>query len=274
MKTLIVPTDFSPVSINALHYAINLAKDIKARILLFHTYQIPVTFSEVPVITVSIDQLQKESEDRLTQLKRDIEHIVSGEVEIEAENRMGDVVEELAQLCNEVDPFAVVMATKGAGALERLIIGSNTLFAIKRLLVPVIIVPPGAVYKPIRKIGFACEFENVKETTPIEEIETIMQTFNASLHVLNVDYKERHFTGETTIEATALHELLEHLNPAYHYIDSPDVEEGINSFADANMIDALLTIPKKHSFLETIFKKSKSKELVLHSHLPIIAIHE
>jgi hypothetical protein len=36
----------------------------------------------------------------------------------------------------------------------------------------------------------------------------------------------------------------------------------------------LLTIPKKHNFLENIFHKSKSEDLVLHSHLPIIAIHE
>ena len=274
MKTLIVPTDFSGVSQNALNYAIALAKDLKAKIVLYHSYQIPVTFSEVPVVTVSIDELQHDSDEKMTQLKSDVEHITSGEIPVVVESRLGDVVDELSNLCQEYGPFAVVMATKGAGALERLIIGSNTLAAIKRLSHPVIIVPPGALYKKIKKVGFACDFNHVKETTPINEIADILYTFNASLHVLNVDYKEKHFTGETPLESAELHDVLGHLRPSYHYINSINVEEGINSFADANGIDLLITIPKKHSFIENIFHKSKSSELVLNAHLPIVAIHE
>lgn len=274
MKTIIVPTDYSSVSLNALNYAVNLAKDIKARIVLYHSYQVPVTFSEVPVVTASIDQLQSDSQEKLEHLKKDVEHVTSGEVDIVIENKLGDVVEELADLCEEYNPFAVVMGTKGAGALERLIIGSSTLATIKRLSVPVIIVPPGATYKHIRKIGFACDFTKVRETTPVEEIGSLMKTFDARLYVLNVDYKEKHFTGNLTEESEHLHELLQHLQPSFHYINSVNVEEGINAFADANNIDLLLTIPKKHGFIESIFRKSQSSELVLHSHLPIAAIHE
>jgi hypothetical protein len=166
------------------------------------------------------------------------------------------------------------MGTKGAGAIERMIIGSSTLAAIKRLDAPVLIVPPGATYKPIKKIGFACDFNHVKDTIPVEEIEALVKTFNASLHILNVDYKEKHFTGDLTAELTEINEMMAHLNPHYNYINSKFVEEGINAFADANHIDLLLTVPKKHNFWENIFRKSQSSELVLHSHLPIIAVHK
>ncbi|MFN5476598.1 MAG: hypothetical protein ACK484_08430, partial [Sphingobacteriales bacterium] len=98
--------------------------------------------------------------------------------------------------------------------------------------------------------------------------------FNASLHILNVDYKEKHFTGDLTAELTEINEMMAHLNPHYNYINSKFVEEGINAFADANHIDLLLTVPKKHNFWENIFRKSQSSELVLHSHLPIVAVHK
>lgn len=274
MKTILVPTDFSPVALNALHYALALAKDLSAKIILFHSYQIPVTFSEVPVVTISLEELQKESDAKLQELKNDAEHITSHQVPIEAHNVLGDVVEELAIMCNNYRPFAVVMGTKGAGAIERMIIGSSTLAAIKRLDTPVLIVPPGATYKPIHKIGFACDFNHVKDTIPVEEIEALVRTFNASLHILNVDYKEKHFTGDLSAESTELHEMMQHLNPRYNYINSLNVEEGINAFADANHIDLLLTVPKKHGFWENIFRKSHSSELVLHSHLPIVAVHK
>lgn len=274
MKTIIVPTDFSPVALNALHYALALAKDLSAKIILFHSYQIPVTFSEVPVVTISLEELQKVSDAKLQELKNDAEHVTSHQVPIEAHNVLGDVVEELATMCNNYRPFAVVMGTKGAGAIERMIIGSSTLAAIKRLDAPVLIVPPGATYKAIHKIGFACDFNHVKDTIPVGEIEALVKTFNASLHILNVDYKEKHFTGDLTAELTEINEMMAHLNPHYNYINSKFVEEGINAFADANHIDLLLTIPKKHNFWENIFRKSQSSELVLHSHLPIIAVHK
>ena len=64
MKTIIVPTDFSPVSINAMHYAANMASSIGASIILFHAYQIPVAFSEVPVVSISIEEMKKINDDK------------------------------------------------------------------------------------------------------------------------------------------------------------------------------------------------------------------
>lgn len=273
MKTLIVPTDFSSASVNALNYALALAKEINARIILFHAYQIPVTFSEVPVVTISLEELQRETDAKMEQLLQDARHVSSGALDISIENILGNTVEELSELCNKYTPFAVVMGTKGAGALERMIIGSTTLDAIKELTVPVLIVPPGAVYKSIHKIGFACDFRDVKETIPANAILEFIAAFKASLHILNVDFKEKHFSGETPLETEEIHELLGAVNPSYHYINSTQVDEGINAFSDANRIDLLITVPKKHSFWESIFRKSQSSELVLHSHLPIVAMH-
>ena len=42
MKTIIVQTDFSPVSLNAVNFAADMAVAIDASILLFHVYNIPV----------------------------------------------------------------------------------------------------------------------------------------------------------------------------------------------------------------------------------------
>ena len=39
MKTLVVPTDFSSVSVNAMNYAVDMAQAINAELVLFHIYQ-------------------------------------------------------------------------------------------------------------------------------------------------------------------------------------------------------------------------------------------
>jgi nucleotide-binding universal stress UspA family protein len=274
MKTIIVPVDFSPVSINAMNYAANMASSIDASIILFHAYQVPVAFSEVPVVTISMDEMKKISEEKMDELKRNLEHITSGKIKIYAESRLGDTIDELESYCKTINPFAVVMGTRGAGAIERLFMGSNTLSAIRHLNWPVITVPPGAVFHGIRKIGFACDFQKVVETTPVQIIKDLCGMFNAKLLILNVDYKNKGFKPDIPEQSLLLHTMLEKLNPSYHFIDNPNVEEGIDSFAETHAIDLIITIPKKHKLTEGLFQKSHTRELAFHSHIPLLAIHE
>lgn len=275
MKTIIVPTDFSPVSTNAMNYAADMALAIGASVTLLHVYQIPVSMTEVPVVMVSAEELRKSSETKLDEVKKGLEHITSGKLKVYTEARLGNVTDELEDLCNHLQPFAVVMGTKGASGLERILFGSNTLTAIRHLTWPIIIVPPGKEYgKGIKKVGFACDFQKVVETTPTSYIKKVVKEFDAELHVLNVDYENRHFKPETPEQSLLLHTLLEDMDPQYHFINHADIEDGIKEFAETNNLDLIITIPKKHKLLDGIFKPSSTKQLVVQSHVPVMCVHE
>ena len=274
MKTLIVPTDFSPVSINAMHYAAEMANAIEASLLLVHVYQVPVTFSEVPVLAVSIDEMKATSEERLLEMKSSLEHFTSGKLKVYTEAILGDTVDELRQLCDRIQPFALVMGTHGNSGLERMILGSTTLTAIRHLKYPVIAVPPGKTFKGIKKIGLACDFKDVVESTPVSFIKTIVEQFQASLHILNVDYHHEHFTRQTPLESAYLETMLGNTKPNYHFLNREDIVNGITEFAESNNLDLVMVIPKKHKLLEGIFHRSSSAGLVSHSHIPVVAIHE
>lgn len=275
MKTIIVPTDFSPVATNAMNFAVDMALNINASIILLHVFQVPVSMTDVPVVLISGDELKKSSEEKLESLKQSIRHITSGKLKVYTEAKIGDVVDELEDLCKLIQPFAVVMGTKGASGIERMLFGSITLTTIRHLKWPVIVVPPGKEYgKGIKKIGFACDFKQVVETTPVQFIKQMVKEFNAELHVLNVDYENKHFKPETPEQSVLLHTLLEDINPNYHFINNADIENGINEFAETNNLDLMITIPKKHKLLEGLFKPSSTKQLITHTHVPVMCVHE
>lgn len=275
MKTIIVPTDFSPAALNATNYAADMALAVKANLLLFHVYQLPLSVSDTPIVLLSVEELKESAEARLAQLKKDLEHITSGVMEIMTEARMGHLPDELEDICNTNKPFAVVMGTKGHSVMERALFGSNTLSVIKHITWPAICVPLGKEYGTgIKKVGLACDFDAVKETTPVAIIQNFVKDFGAELHVLNVDYENRHFKPETPLQSELLHKALDQLSPRYHYIENRDIEDGINEFAESNNLDLLITIPKKHKRLEGLFKKSSTKQLVFQSHVPVMCIHE
>lgn len=272
MKTIIVPTDFSAASENALQYAIGLAKETSSSLLLFHAYQVPVNVGEVPIALMSVEDLQRTAENKMEELKTALQ-LKEPFLKIYSETILGDTVDELETICEKISPFAVVMGSHGAG-LEKVFFGSTTLKAIKHLHWPVIVVPPVCSYHHIARVGFACDFNKVVEHTPVQAILNIVQNFNAKLYVLNVDHNSKHFTPDTPEQSLLLHTLLEKAVPEYFFIDDENTEHGINRFAEENKLDLVIVIPKKHNMVESLFKKSHTKQLVFSSHTPLMCVHE
>ncbi len=69
MKTILVPIDFSEASINALDYAIEIAKLWQAKLILFHAYHIPVAPIEAPVV-ISWDKIEEDCMAALREMKK------------------------------------------------------------------------------------------------------------------------------------------------------------------------------------------------------------
>ena len=121
MKTIVVPTDFSAISNNAIDYAVDLGKATGCSVLLFHAYQVPVSMTDVPIVLLSVEDLQKSNESKMDEVKESLEERIGDSIEIYAETKLGDTVDELAAVCAKVKPFAVVMGTKGATGMERVL---------------------------------------------------------------------------------------------------------------------------------------------------------
>ena len=108
---------------------------------------------------------------------------------------------------------------------------------------------------------------------PVAPIKEWVKAFNAALMVLSVDNKKSD-VRDTAGQSVILHALLQDLNPRYSYIDHPDVESGLSTFAEPNGLDLLIVIPRRHRLLEVLFQKSHTMDLAFHSHIPILSVHE
>ena len=273
MKLIIAPTDFSAISDNAIRYATDMAVAMGTNLMLVNVYQLPISFSEVPLVTISLDEIRKISEDKLTELKQNIETITDKKLKIFTESRLGEVSEEIAKLSETLAPFGIVMGTRGTTGVGRFFMGSNSISVISKVGVPVFVIPPGVRFKSFRKVGLATDLIGVIDNTPVSKIRELVEFFHAELHVLNVDYHRKHFTPSTPEETLNMDSLLAGMNPLYDFIENKDIDQGLNDFAEKNDLDLVITLPKKHSMLERFFEKSTTRELIHESHIPIMCIH-
>jgi len=272
MKTILVATDFSPAANNAVNYAAEMASALNAKLLLFHVYQLPVTYLEVPVL-IGEAEIRKEAEQHMVTLVESLKMKTGNKSTIETEIRMGTFFHELKEACEIFSPYTVVLGSQGTTATEQFLFGTHAVYTMKHLEWPVITVPLDAKFSYVRKIGLACDFSKVVNTTPVEEIALLVKDFNAELHVLNTG-KKTDFEPDIVFESALLQEMIGNLNPSYHFITNDKTDEAIIEFAEKNHIDLLIVLPKRYSLLDKLVHRSHTRQLVLHSHVPVMALHQ
>lgn len=263
MKTILVPTDFSPSAGNAMNYAAELAQMIGASLLLVHVYQIPISMNDVPVLMVSAEELRNTADKGLERCREDLRKRFS-RVEIKTESRLGDVVEELKDLCQQVNPFAIIVGKHGASGVERFLFGSTTQSIIRHLSYPVVSVPESTTSFQLNHIALAIDAAD----TSLQEnrIREFLQSLQTQLHVVHI--------REGGKDSPALKSVLKDMHPVYETIKNHEFVHGIEHYVQSRSIDLLMILPHKHSFIERLFFKTHTAELIEKLRVPIVCIPE
>lgn len=272
MNTILVATDFSAASVNAAVYAADMAQAISKQLLLLHINSIPVTWAQIPVTTNDTSMVEDATVE-MSRLKERLEQGREGKLVIETEVKSGAFFPELQAVCDRVKPYTVIMGSQGTTAAERFLFGGHTVYAMQHLQWPLITVPPDAKYLYVRRIGLACDMENVEALTPVETITGLVKDFEAALHVLNVG-KETELAPDLVYESGVLSELLKEAAPQYHFIAHNDTNKALIEFVENYHIHLLVVLPRQHALTDKLLHKSHTKELVLNCNVPVMALHK
>lgn len=279
MKTILVPTDFSATSKNAALYAIGLAKQVGAtKVVLYNAYEAIVPSISIDptvpsIMPVDIESYKSISETGLTTFAEEISHVCDSTITIEQLCNLNTLVNGISEAITTTGADLVVMGITGGNALEENLIGSNTVDVAKAITVPMIIVPQNAAFKTIEEITLAVDLKKVATSTPVSALTKVLDTIKAKFFVLHINDGEDD-DSDKEAQVKTLNSLLKGYDPQYFFVNNISFIDGINDFVDSKHVDLLVTIPKKHGWLETLFKRSHTKLLAFHSHVPLMVVHD
>ncbi|WP_436516598.1 universal stress protein [Ekhidna sp. To15] len=152
MKKILVPTDFSKVSENAVLFALDLAEKMCGEVTLFNSvkldYSYDFQYGDLGSISAMADDITAEAEDRM---KSFIEKFKS-DVEIDYKISPDSIVTAVKQLVNDDGFDLVVVGTRGTSGFEEIFIGSNAEKIVRHAPCPVITIPEHVTLQPIRKV--------------------------------------------------------------------------------------------------------------------------
>ncbi|OFY84091.1 MAG: hypothetical protein A3F72_19625 [Bacteroidetes bacterium RIFCSPLOWO2_12_FULL_35_15] len=276
MKPILVPTDFSKCSYNAAHFAIALAKETKAKIILLHVYQFPNPPAVTHITPIAQLDMQDERLKRVYEMA-EFELTLHGKEElvIESEVIAGFTVEGIITASQKHDAGIIVMGTQGADGLKKIFMGSNTSNVISKSSCPVLAVPENAKYLGFNKVVFAADFHEIKSNISFEPLVEIALLFNSETLIFSVRKNESDIPSIIqAFERLNLDKVFERIPHSFHTAVSEDTAGEIDKFVNTNHIDLLVTMPQKHSYLELIFNKSITHDLVFHATVPILCLPE
>lgn len=266
MKKILVATDFTPASANALAYAVKIARPFNAKVLLYHAYVSAVYIPDF-VLLPAEGNLQEKFEGLL---KEQVNLLpVEDRIYVETKCEPGYPAEAILAAAKQADADLIVAGMKEKGKGVRKLFGS-TIFPVYRYsLVPVLVIPENISYKPIKKIALACDYvikNNHEFLNPLIALTTML---HASLDVISV-VKDEHV--ESNDAAFEINLALSALTPKYHFIEGNDIDGAIAGFVTNNHIDLLAMVAHPHSLLEGLFQKSNIKQLVLAGTVPLFIL--
>ncbi|MFO0679318.1 MAG: universal stress protein [Polyangiaceae bacterium] len=125
-RSILVPTDFSSAASVAADYAVNLAKELGAKVALLHVYEVPVLgFPEAPLVATPdmVANIVKTTQGALDVLAKRYE---DRGVTVTTFLKNGDAREIIHAVAEEVGADLLVMGTHGRRGISRALLGSVT----------------------------------------------------------------------------------------------------------------------------------------------------
>lgn len=272
MSVLITPVNFSTSSNNAARYAADLAKAMKADLLLVHVIEIPMTTAELLLTDALYETMAQSANDALKELQVELQTRTGHNTKIEIRMEVGGVTAKMKEISEEIQPYIILLGTS-APSLGKYLAGSPVASLLHKLNFPVLVVPETAAFHPYRHILLAFDLEDINSGTPLSLplLKDLRDHFGSRFDIVTVETGAPLSDEQKTLQRENWKHQLKDIDPEIHYVRKSQVEEGIQEYLNTNEADLALVFPKKHSFFE--FHTSQSGKVAKHSSIPVISLH-
>ncbi|MFL5787517.1 MAG: universal stress protein [Flavisolibacter sp.] len=262
MKTILVSIDLTVASENAMLYAGKFARGTNSSIILLHTYQIPVSLNDAPILMIPEEEIKKSVDENLDRAKELINKNYPG-ISIHTESRLGDEIDELNDVCSTYNPFVIIIGKHSSKGVERFVFGDADMAIIRHASVPVIAVPDDFPIRDIKNIGFASD--GSEKTGHLEKIREVVSLLGSKLHCIHVKTSD----DEPDIN---LNNILPELQPQCETIKDENFSHAMQSFLSSHQLDLLILIPHKHNLVERLFFKIHTASILHTLNIPVMCI--
>jgi len=268
--TILIPTDFSKLSKVAIQYAVSIGKKLKAKLIL-----LSVVYLDSPpgrgVLNVKYleDRMTENAVEDCAKLISEIRSENRGKIDITSLVIKGFPVENVVtNYAHHNDIDLIVMGTKGATGLKKIILGSNTAAVIDKSRIPVIAVPEFARFTSLKNIVYATDIANLKDE--LKTVVSFARGFKAGVHILHIVPPRGESKLDVKETVAKLRKAMDYKKSTFTVSLHDDAAEGIDEYILKHKTDMLAMFTHRLTFFEKLFGKSVTRQMAFLGNVPLL----
>ncbi len=279
MKTIVVPFDFSGNARNALAYALQLSADTYSPVLIFHVlHESPYRLAASATEAEMNELIRKDEQEKAKELEKELNDLLPvlptrpdrDQIIIKVKYH-ALIVEKIIEEAIASDAGLVVMGTHGASGIHKWLFGSNTAHMVARCPIPVLAIPEKFSYKPVSKMLYASDLENLEPELNL--LIPFAIRLHAVIDVLHLDYGE----NEKKISTDTAERVLRNQPYQFIMLHTADADLNKSLFRQLNQSvhtmqpEWMVMFTRGRSFWDRLITGSRTEDMVQALPVPILS---
>ncbi len=278
MRKILVPTDFTDLSYNAIQVATTMAKSNASELTLLHVIELSSHHSlniegeilkDSTFLNVFTVELIDKMKERMAELLQDP---IFENLTVKTLFKIGKPSRTITDTAKEEGSDLIVMGTMGSSGLQELLVGSNTERVVRNAPCPVLSINQSTREFQLENIVLATTMDKW-EAKIIDYIRQLQHKYGSTIHLVWVNTMNNFQTDTITRERLKNYAgELQLENYTLNVFNDTSEEEGLINFAKS--IDADLIAMNTHGFkgLSRLLAGSIAENVVNQASFPVLTM--
>lgn len=273
MKKILVATDFSNSALNAMKYAMELAKVLHMEVCAIHAIHPTEGINNSTYNAIFIEDYYN---NKRQALKNWVDDCAREErfkdVKVTTLCDVGFLKAVITRYIKQHPVVLLVMGIAGATGITG-IVGSNTSMMVTKVKIPTLVIPLESKFSKFPVITLATDYETRLSAEDINALNEMVKAFGSEkLRVLYIDEN----LDPKLLEAgeTKLKDLIKHTELEFNYINSSSPLNGIMDFITTHETDMICLVKHHHNIVYRLFTRSTVNQVMNRSVKAILVLHE
>jgi nucleotide-binding universal stress UspA family protein len=260
MKNILVPIGSTESAQNTLQYAIDFAADVSANILVFRAYGVQTKAGVMKNMNTIIER------ETNLYLRAIVNSVDRKNVAIKLISAQGSLVDSVEAIDHELDVDLIIVGARSNSIKEEIFLGKTAGKLVKQTDLPLLTVPDGYKYTPVKNILMAFNSGIVKSKTALKPLQFIAKRFNCEVNLLQVK------TADYTEEDLVINKDLESLKSSLTITENATTFQGVLEHFQKHQPDMLCVFRRKRGFFKKLWEKNTVLKQEFHTSVPLLIL--
>ena len=259
LKTFVLATDFTDSNAQVADYALALADQFNARLVIVHAYDERIGGpTESNAIPASLKRVRK----RLMQTSK-------GSVDVSVVAKYGEPRSCIEAVVAVEQADLLIMALADDRPYTARFMGSLPTEMIPQTAVPMLILPPGTQYKPVETVVLALDLSEPIDAATLGKAKEFVMQLGASLAIIFMNDEPDSQQKET---AQRIQELFAGLPHTFRFLPGNDLGITLDDYLVTHPADLIMMLPRHQNRLAIWLMESVTQEVARQAVVPVLAL--